>query len=67
MQASLRLHAWAPTCRALSDPPNEFAPEESPEISVEATQLEQDAFETSKVKPFAAVAAHVLLPLPLRL
>ena len=22
----LKLHAYAPTCRALSDPPNEFAP-----------------------------------------
>ncbi len=59
------LHAYAPTCMALSDPPNEFAPSESLEspelVKLEATQFEQDAFEMITVKPCAAATAHVLL------
>ncbi len=61
LAAELRLHAYAPTCRTLSDPPNEFAPSESLELFVVAMQLEHGASLTRTLKPLTVVAAHVLL------
>ncbi len=55
------LHAYAPTCRALSDPPYEFAPSDHQVLVVSATQLTHGASLTRTLKPLAVVAAHVLL------
>ena len=63
----LKLHAYAPMCRALSDPPNEFAPLEKLELAVEAMQLEHGVSLTRTLKPLDVVAAHVLLLLALAL
>ncbi len=57
----LKLHAYAPTCRALSNPPNEFDPKESLELVVEAMQLEHGASLTRTFRPLAIVASHLLM------
>ncbi len=57
----LKLHAYAPMCRALSDPPNDFAPNEMLELVVKAMQLEHGVSLTRTLKPLAVVAAQVLL------
>ncbi len=58
--SGLKLHAYAPTCMVLSDPPIEFAPFESPELVVVETQLEHGTSLTRTLNPLAVVAADVL-------
>jgi hypothetical protein len=65
LASELRLHAYAPTCKPLSDPPYDFAPKEYLELVVEAMQLEHGTSLTRTLKPLAVVAAHVLLLLAL--
>jgi hypothetical protein len=48
-------------CRALSDPPYEFAPKESLKLVVVAMQLEQVVLWTLTARLFAIDASHVLL------
>jgi hypothetical protein len=61
LASELRLHAYAPTCRALSDPPYEFNPKELLEPVEVAMQLEHGVSLTRTLKPLAVVAAQVLL------
>ncbi len=67
LASELRLHAYPPTCMALSDPPYEFAPKEFWELEVVAMQLEHGTSLTRTLKPIAVVAAHELLLLALEL
>ena len=62
----LRLHAYAPTCRTLSDPPNEFAPKPLFAKDV-ALQLEQVVLWTLTARLLAFDASHVLLLLAFEL
>ena len=57
----VKLQAYAPTYTALTDPPYEFAPFESPLLVVKALQLEQGTSLTSSISPFTVVPLQALL------
>jgi hypothetical protein len=59
-----KLNEYAPTCMALNDPPNEFAPKEMAAMTVSALQAEQGASLMMTLKPHAVVSLHKLLLLP---
>ncbi len=58
-----KLYEYAPTCMALIDPPNAFAPKEKEALTVSALQSEQGALSTLALKPNAVVSLHTLLML----
>ncbi len=57
----LKLHADAPTCTALIDPPYAFAAEEAVFDGVIAEKTEQLAFRTLTESRLEVVASHLLL------
>ncbi len=58
---SLRLKAYAPTCKALNDPPYEFVERETSMVAATALQSEQGELRTTTERSPAVVAAHTLL------
>jgi hypothetical protein len=56
----LRLHVYAPTKRALIEPPIEFSRKELPEVVLEV-HLKQGTSTTLTLRPLAVVASHTLL------
>jgi hypothetical protein len=57
----LLLQEYAPTKSALTAPPYEFAPEESPRELLTALQLEQQESLTRTDTPLTLVSSHLLL------
>jgi hypothetical protein len=66
LSLALALHVYPPMCKALIDPPYEFAPTIAPSVTVvDALQSEQGALLISTLRPLTVVAAHVLTVLPM--